>query len=122
MGFLGGLFGGKSEARQKAEMYEKLAETLGEKISKLEIEIENEETVLLSCHNSLITYPDSAEGLLMDSFETHEEIWKSKYEKIITNMKYGVQSLENLKNSARQLAADWKRVADMEDMKKNAGF
>lgn len=122
MGFWGEVFGGKSEARQKAEMYEKLANTLEEKISKLENAIENEETVLLSCHNALITYPDSAEGLLMDSFETHEEIWKSKYEKIIANMKYGVQNLQNLKNTAKQLAADWKRVADMEDMKKNAGF
>lgn len=117
-----GLFGGNSEARQKAEMYKKLADTLENKISTLNSAIESEETALLSCHNALTQYPDSAEGLIMDSFETHEEAWKGKYRIIISNMKMGVQSLKILKDSARQLAAEWKRVADMEDMRRNAGF
>lgn len=117
-----GLFGGKSEARQKAERYAKLAKALEDEISRLEEDISDEKESLSSSHEKFIAYPDSAEGLIMESFETHEENWKRKYEIVIGNMETGVQSLKILKDSAGQLAADWKRVADMEDMNRNAGF
>lgn len=116
-----GLFGGKSEASKKAEMYEKLANALEEKSGKIESAISEQENVLSSCHTTFTASPDSAEGLIIDTLELHEEVWKGKYERIITNMRSGVQVIAYRKAAARQLSADWKRVAEMEEMA-DAGF
>lgn len=111
-----------SAARKKAKMYEKLVETLEEKISELVPKISKAETTLIAVHNTFTNGGGDAEGQFMLEFEEHELIWNKKYRNVISEMEMGVTSLQFKKAEAESLKQYWEMQAELEEMKENAGF
>lgn len=116
MDFLFSLFGGKSEAKKKAEMYEKLETKLGEKMDEISEYYTTAETTLNEIHDSLANGSGEAEGNIMTDFANKEEVWNGEYKQILTAMQSAMTTLSLRKSAAGQLKAYWEMQAEIEEM------
>lgn len=115
--FFSGLFGGGSEARQKAKMYEKLEKTLGEKLDIVNTYYTNAETMLNAAHDSLTNGPGEAQGKIITDFISKENVWKSEYKNILMAMQNAKTNLVMRKSEAAQLKTYWQMQADLEEQR-----
>lgn len=112
-----------AEARAKAQKYAELVSTLETYISVIDNNITDAESTLKAQHETFQSNPDSAEGLIRDTFDTKEsDVWKTQYEAIISNMKQGLSDVRMKKSSAEQLKIYWEQRAEIEEAKIYAGF
>lgn len=112
-----------AEARNKVEKYTRLVTYLEEKIGSITARLEEAEQLLNSQHDLFMANPDSAQGLIITTFDDKESnAWKTQYETIIRNMHMGVGSLKIKKTSAEQIIIYWKQVAEMWEARIYAGF
>ncbi len=112
-----------AEYRKKARIYEQLVIYLDGKISSIAARIEDVKQNLNSQHNLFSANPESAQGLLITTFDSKESgVWKTQYETIISNMRQGLVSLKMRKSSAEQLQIYWEQKAEIEEAKIFGGF
>ena len=114
--------GAGSEARAKAEKYRKLVERLEGYTSEIQQFYDDADAHLVASHTSLISNESSAEGLIITKFDLHEEKWNAKRIRVLNNVTTGMQNIRIKISSARQLETYWLQVAEMEEMRANAGF
>lgn len=112
-----GLFGGSSEARQKAKMYEKLEKKLGQKLNDVEMYYTDAETGLNEIHNSLKGGPGDAQGNIKTDFIDKEGVWNGEYQKILMAMQNAKRMLSQRKQEAGWRKAYWEMQAELEEMK-----
>lgn len=111
------------EYRKKARKYEKLVIYLEEKIALIDTKLEDVKQDLSSQHEYFTANPESAQGMLITTFDAKVSVvWKKQYETIITNMNTGLISLRMKKSSAEQLQIYWEQKAEIEEAKSFGGF
>lgn len=112
-----GLFGGSSEARQKAKRYEKLEKKLGQKLNDVEMYYTDAETGLSEIYNSLKGGPGDAEGNIMTDLIDKVGVWNTEYQKILTAMQNAKMTLSLRKQEAGWWKVYWEMQAELEEMK-----
>lgn len=117
MGLFSGLFGGGSEARRKAKMYEEVEKKLGKKLNEINQYYSDVDTALNEVHNSLTDGPGDAEGNIMTDFTDKEGVWSREYTQILTAMQSAIMTLSLRKAEAGQLKTYWEMQAEIEEMK-----
>ncbi len=120
-----GLFGGNSGsgAAEMAAKYAALVEFLEGIIAEIEEDVGMVEDALNKIHDAFQSYEDSAQGLIIDTFEFKENsVFHKQYTTIIQNMRMGVDDLEMKKDMAEQFKGLWEQKAELEEMQANAGF
>lgn len=110
------------EAKNKARKYGNLVSLLESKISEIQSCYDDAYNNLDASNQALTSNENSAEGLVMTDFVTHEENWVAKYEKILNNITTGLESLDLRKEEAEQLQSYWLEVAQAEEAKFFGGF
>lgn len=116
MGLWGKLFGGCSEARKKAEKYEKLEKKLGEKLDEVNSKYNDAENGLKGIHSQLTDGPGEAEGKIMTDFTDKEGVWSGEYRKILSMMQLAKMKLVFRKDEARMKKEYWESRAELEEM------
>ncbi|MCM1040673.1 MAG: hypothetical protein NC314_04335 [Roseburia sp.] len=121
MGFVFGVFGSASAARQKAKMYEALEQKLGEKLDEVTQYYSNAETAMDDIHDSLANGSGEAEGNIMTDFTDKEGVWNREYKQILMAMQSAATTLSLRKSEAGQLKTFWEMLAEREEME-NGGL
>lgn len=111
-----------AEERAKAKKYGKLADKLEEKKSEIKEYYDDASNNLEACNSALICNPDSAQGLILTTFDTHQERWKEKYDRILNNVEMGITGLESCIKMARQMEETWNQIADSKEAQARGGF
>lgn len=123
MGFIKLLLGYPGAAeREKAKKYGKLADKLEEKKSEITEYYDDASNNLEASNSALICNPDSAQGLILTTFDTHQEIWKEKYDRILNHVDMGIVGLENCIKMARQMEEMWNQIAESKEAQAFGGF
>lgn len=111
-----------AEYRIKADKYGKLARTLKKKKDQISEQMESEKAVLETSYNLFLSNENSAEGMIISTFDTHVDNWKDEYEIILRNIEAGIDSLEGLIKRAEGYEEFWNQKAEIEERKAHAGF
>lgn len=119
MGLVFGVFGSASDARRKAEMYEKLEKFLGEKLDEVSEYYSTAETALSEVHNTLANGPGEAEGKIMTDFTSKEGVWNGERTQILMAMQNAKTTLSLRKSEAGQQKVFWEMMAEREEMEAN---
>lgn len=107
---------GGSEAREKAEMYAKAEKDLSEKISELKGHFETAETYKREKYNTFLNGAGSAEGLILDDFESAVIRWGNKFDNLMMYMRSMLVVVESRRAQARQLKEYYEAMAAAEEM------